>query len=71
MALSLRQLQDSLDAPGLVRDGPPTMAVWAKDEDGYSRHLRDCAWRATLINRQSLLEDGQSTFHTALRMFVA
>ena len=41
--LSLKCHCDLSDAPDLVEDGPAVTAVWAENEDGYSRHLRDCA----------------------------
>lgn len=51
--LFLKHPYDLSDAPelALVRDGPAITAVWAENEGGYSRHLRDCAWRAILVNR--------------------
>lgn len=41
--LSLNRHCDLSDAPDLVEDGPAVTVVWAANEGGYSRHLRDCA----------------------------
>lgn len=50
-ASCLKRLCDLSDAPNLVLEGPAATAVWAENEGGYSRHLRDCAWRAILVIR--------------------
>lgn len=50
-ASSLKRLYNLSDAPNLVLEGPAATTVWAENEDGYSRHLRDCAWRAILVKR--------------------
>lgn len=39
------------DTPDLARDGPAATVVWAENEGGFNRHLRDCAWRAILVKR--------------------